>query len=120
VQAEAKNDVTRLGTATHCDVAEGISQSPGGRDAVPHSGRLRPRNLRQEKRDHTIAGVTADEPAGLDDAAVGRPDEAASEIEVAGSWEPSSEWGGRFEVSEEDGCGPPSRLCHALHTFEVP
>src|SRR5262249_25404261 len=120
VQAEAKNDVTWLELATRCDIAEGTAQSPGGRDAVPRGGRLRPCSLRQEERDDTVADVTADEPVSIDDAAVGWPDEAASEIEVAGSGETSSEWGRRLEVGEEDGCGPPSRLRDALHTFEVP
>jgi hypothetical protein len=77
-------------------------------------------SLREEERDDAVACVTADEPAGIDDAAVGYSKEAASEIEVASGGEPSSEWGRRFEVSEENGCGPPSRLCDALHTFEVP
>src|SRR5262249_39230036 len=120
VQAEAKNDVTWFEPAARCDVAEGTAQSPGSRYAVPRRGRFRPCSLRQEECDGAVAGMTADQPAGIDDAAVGCSKQSSPEIEVAGCRETSSEWGGRFEIGEEDGCGPPPSLCDALHTFEVP
>ncbi len=120
MEPEAENDVLGLQVGARGDRGDRFAQGTGGCDAAVRGSGLRAGCFREEERTDTVADVAPDQAAGVDDALVRSPDQAAPEREVARSRQAPGKRRGSFEVREKDRRRPSVRLRDQAHSRDVP
>ena len=84
MQAESQDDNLELQIAPLGDPVDRLAQGADGGDTTLRSGRFGFGWLSDEKRTDAVSDVTPDQTSGVDNAMVGRADQPAAELEVAG------------------------------------